>query len=638
LGLTLTPADFKEESLKKEDFKGLPKKGPVLNDRTASEQAATTVMLNGEEPSAYPNKVKTIASPETRAAAIQEHDQIRESLWQDAKGTIGNILADPSVDDETKINSLNVVTRSDTIDRGIKGTMELLADQALVSDAGPEETVEGAETRDYLVEGVREVVEHKRRMQKLVNGVRAKRDPSTVSTLFDVADLITPFAEWVHFTKLEKAIEETLGPDGLPQVDLKLLGERKEQVFSTLEGMSIEDRGKVVEALIEVIESNDGVLLPDGNDLVVLETLERMMVDNDYSDFERWFDNVTSVLDMVGIGGLVGALGKSTKVATKAAKTAKTGTAVSTDVHLTGEIVEPGTDIVVRGEQRAVEGPVIEGEFTDVTPEEADAITGSVRSDVDPASPSQVVKDVNPQRSREMHQTAREGQDDSAAKGLYGSSREEAMAKDILPEPGKDGTSPNKTEMNPPRNAETEDIRRQRRYEGNVLLSDAEWEAVRRKLVDRFQDVGGMWLHKASLTIRDKAEGGFKVMARYSPVDNGVTSAAKALENAQYHFRNYGLSKEDFKLLSRDPKTGDWVEESLKDAQAREELIKAGAGPELQREYSVGIDYDYQFRPEDMEVQELLTTGGGLLSRAVQFLDRMPTNFFAKAGQGSLIT
>lgn len=639
MGLSLTPADFKEQNLRKEDFKGLEKKGPMLNKKTSENQAAQTAILAGEGVEGYQQEKPIVTHPETRMQTIQKHMQIRDALWQDAQSTIGDILADPEVPDQTKLLIFEQ-TRDEKIAAGIKSTMDMLAEQASVQDTGPDATDLSEQSVDLAQRTIQRVNQHKREMQSLVNGVKSRLDPGTLATLGDVGELITPFAEWVHFSDLQRHVLNETGDEDRSI----LLGNQKRKVFEAIQGMTIEERAKVSEALADIIESNDQVIFSDGNDLLTIETLQQMMVDNDYSNFERWFDNATSILDVVGAGALLRSVskgGKGAKAATatdnlddlpifeaedvadadrfvseaeKARRARRQGaTATASD---STELIVPSRELTTK-------------EAVDV---EANVINEVVITDVAPASPARVTGDVNPNTARGMHETAMKS-DDEAAEALYGTNKAEAAADDLTGRPpAGDEAVGSRPEMNPPRAGEPEHVRRIRLANGNTLLSDEEWAKVAGKLMGRFQDVGGMWYHAGSMAMRYGEDGTIGLTARYSPVDSGVSTAEEAIQNALFAFRNYPIDERNLKLLTKDGR-GRWVEESAQDAASRKALVDGGA-EELRQEYAVGLNYDYKFRPEDMEMEELLTTGGGLISRAVQFTDRMPNGW---AGQGSLV-
>src|SRR5690606_24527401 len=79
-----------------------------------------------------------------------------------------------------------------------------------------------------------------------------------------------------------------------------------------------------------------------------------------------------------------------------------------------------------------------------------EALAYKARTEVAPASPSQVVKDVNPYTAREMHRAAMTDKSGETAEALYGTNKREAAAKDLLPEPEiKKGKMENKASMGP---------------------------------------------------------------------------------------------------------------------------------------------------------------------------------------------
>jgi len=110
-----------------------------------------------------------------------------------------------------------------------------------------------------------------------------------------------------------------------------------------------------------------------------------------------------------------------------------------------------------------------------------------------------------------------------------------------------------------------------------------------------------------------------------------------AIESAKVAFRHYGFTDENVTLLAR--RGEDWVETNVNDLEAENALRSAGANVPMVpvSEYAVGVKYDYRFRPEDLDEVELLTTAPGMIARAVQFADRMPTQALARLGQGSLV-
>lgn len=624
MGLTIEA--FKGEGgLSLSDFQSDAPEGVRVNEKTANQLAATDAILTDTNPDHYRGVRESLLSNTSREAFIQRHQAIRDALWVDAEEGIYDLLADNGVADETRLGVAQL--NSDTIRQSVTSLLDIMAEEAIAADSGGETSV-SEQSRSLLIDSVRAVNESKRRAQAAINAYNMAHNSSTASKVVDFAEIMTPFAEWININQLLQASK------GKDKDSAWLMGNQKAELYDQIKKMPIEDRAAFTSAVVEMVEENENVVLPDGNDLVALDVLHNMLVSNDYSDFERWFDNTTSVLEVVGLGSIVRAVGKAGKGIKGAAKGAsKAKPQGFPPGGLDGEIMEGG-EVVVRDNAPDLEGPVIDGTFTEVE----GINTEIVRTQVAPTSPSQVVKDYNPEQARRMHKQAAEDETGEMAEALYGTNRNEAMAKDLLPEPETpSGAIKNKVEMKQPSNEEPENIRKARLANGNTIVSDAEFGRIQSKLEDSFEDVEGMTLHKSSLVIRTNDDATIGIRARYSPNDSGIRTPTQALANARFAFRNYGLQDENFTILAR--QGDEWVPTTAKDAEAKATLKKAGADlPQLDDvDYAIELNYDYRFRPEDLEDIELLTTGGGIISRAVQFLDRTPTQLFASTGQGSIV-
>ncbi len=585
--MVLQVDDFKEAKLSTEDFEQQPSKRANLNRRTAAQLAAGQTVLAGGTPEEY-NAIKDeLLDPEQREKFLLRHEQVRQSIFDDAQEGLVSLLADPSVDDETKTRVIK--DREGGLNPEIKTpSLQVIAEESLVADSDAEETARSAEGRNLMLETHNKVIAHKRKMTELINGLNI--DQSTAGVIADVAETLVPFAEWVHYQEL---LREVKGED-----DPGLLGTSKDKLFTHFKGMSLDDRAAAAEAVIELVKNSDTVVLPDGNDLVTLESLENMLVENDYSNFEKWFDNVTSVLEAVGGLG----------TAIKGVKTSIAGARAADAVANSNKMRE--------------------------------ARTAVVRSDTVPTSPSQIVKDTNPKMSRDMHKMVEEDDTGEVAEALYGTTREEALGKDILHEPeALEGEVPNKVEMTQGRGLEPDAVKKIRSKDGNTIVSDREIGVIREKISEGLKEIEGMVMHPASMVVRANPDASTSFTARYSPLDSGFTTPQEALDSAEVAFRNYGLSPENFTILAR---RGDkWVEADIKDLNAEIALKEAGAEGLDAVDYAIGMKYDYKFKPDDLNLLEgefdNLTTAPGLISRTVQMADRLDTQILARTGQGSLV-
>lgn len=591
--MVLEVKDFSGETLTIEDYKDQPSKAIPINKRSASQLAAGQTVLSTGSREDYEESKAQLLDPEDKVQFIVKQDKIRQQLFDDAQVGLVDIVSNPNTSDQEKTQAFEGANKGFSGDF-LPSTLDALAEEAVVADSGPDEDARSAEGRNLFLESVQASNKHKREMTLLVNGMTP--DTNVLGTVKDSVELMAPFAEWIHFDRLLKNMKG--------ESDTNFLGQQKQQVFDYLQGRPLEERAEMAQALADMVQDSDTMVLPDGNDLATIETLQNMLIQNEYSDFERYFDNVTSVLDILGIGGLIRSTAKTAKVAN-----------------------------VVRR---------IDNDLMDIAAGkvERQAKTHAVRTDVTPTAPSQIVKDVNPELSRQMHKEVLADETDEAAQALYGTTKEEALAKDTLPEPQiEGGNMSNKVEMTPV--DEPDRIKRARRRSGNTILSDTEKSALRTKISNSLENVSGMVMHPSSMSIRRNPNDTVGFTARYSPMDSGFESPADAIEAAEVAFRNYGLTPEHFSILAR--RGDEWVEAPVADLHAEMALKAAGAtGEDLDAiDYAIGMKFDYSVRAEDFDLvaAELdnLTTAPGLIAGIVQRVDRIDKPFFAAAGQGSVV-
>ena len=617
---TLTMEDLESGTaqLSMDDLGQTTNSGVQLNSRTAAQLAAGEATITDPTPESFRVSRERIMDPELRHDFIRQQREGRAATHDDAKEVLLDTIADTSVTDEQKMQmSIGASFSGEEISSAVTSTLNTLAEEAVITDSGVNETEQAAESRNLMINSIDRVNRHKRDVMLAINSIAAGKDQGILGTLTDIGELMVPLAEWNHFDRLLK--------DVTGEREATMLGNQKQILFEEIMSFPIDERAKFTQDIIDLVQAHDTVVMPDGNDLITLETLERMLLDNDYSDGERWFDNITSVLDVIGVAQLFKGLTKAPKVA-KAAGGAD---------GLTGEILDPVTPTKPSGGPAAESGWVVDGEYTDVTDVASRARIEATRTEVAPTSPSQIVKDYNPEQARDMHAIAIGDESGEGAEALYGSSRTEAAAKDLLPEPAmKPDEVPNKVQMSRPIYEEPENIRRARLANGNTAVSEKEMGQVRQKVISGFEDIEGMRLHKESMVVRTNLDETLSITGRYSPRDSGFSSPSDALENAKFAFRNYGLQDEHFTIYARN---GDkWVKTTQQEVDAKAVLKGAGAeDPALDDvDYMVGMEYDYRFRPEDMDEADLLTTGNPVTKTIDAFTARMGP---ASLGQGSVV-
>lgn len=574
MGLSLTPAQYKTPELSIEDYHLDQLKTGVTIPITSASQLAAGEAIMREQPSVdeYRQIRDNLMSPEGREAFILRQEERRMSILSSYENDLGDILLDPEISDEDKKMYLEGVKNAK--ENYKPSSIDVMVEEAVVSQNKETETEAEFQNRLGFVDMIKEVNNQKREATARINALRAERDPSKIATAVDLAELLVPFAEWVDVNQM---YQQVVGGDKW------LMGSQRAELFDVMKKLPYDKRAEFSEKIIDFVENHDSVLLPDGNDLVALDTLQQMIVENEYSNTEKWVDNIFSVIEFTGVFGLLG----------KAAKTGKTAKTVKAAKEVT-------------------------------------------HSEVVPTSPSQLIKDANPESARGMHEAALQDESGEAAEALYGATREEAAAKDLLPEPEMEpGTIPNKVVFDEP-----QELRTLRRTDGQTYLSEGEVSRVSQKVIDDLSNVEGMVPHKESTVIRTNTDGSTGISMIFRPKDSGFRTADQALENAEFAFRNFGLTKDDFVLYRR---SGDkWIKTTPKLLKARKELRdeftrkKQKIPADLKEiDYAVGIDYTYDFNPQDLQGYDLLATNRIFGMMPANILDRAPSGM-SRVGQGSL--
>ena len=446
-------SNFNDFALTLQDFKSTA--APIslnLGNTTKSQLAAAEVLMSeGADEEKFRAQRESLSTKKGREAYIEAQRANTQKDIGEYNNTIGGMLVDGTLD-PTKAADIATELNQYLQENPVSTTLRI-AEESLAAPSG-NETDEEAGQRLSILDSLEEVNQQKRQMASLINGIRAERDPTFASTVGDFAEIIVPFAEWIY---IDKIYQEVTGDEGVIK-DENLLGNQKDALFDKIQGMPVEDRMAFAQKLVDYIDSNDQIILPDGNDLVLLDTLENALLSNDYGWFEKQFDNLTSILDVVGIG----ALARAPRAASRAAKGVDT-------IEGVDDAVDPVT-AAVRG---------------DDTPEVAQARKVDTQTTVNPAAPSQIVRDTNPEKARQMLEAADADTTGDVSTALYGTNRTDAMAKEILPEPEiVPGTITNKVRQKTPQFEEPEHIRRLASREGRSFLSELENSKLTKRIVE----------------------------------------------------------------------------------------------------------------------------------------------------------
>lgn len=475
---------------------------------------------------------------------------------------LANILASPDYTDEEKQQA--AITALD-ITNSQYDVRNLLSIEALSAPVQNEEP--RAESNRIDVGAIIDNVnEFKRQEQAILNSELNKEDPDTVKKVGDVLGYLLPYTESkVAGSVLSKMREGDASAYGEALV---LLGEAKMDIREMVQRTPIEDRLALTQAVVQIINDSSVIVMPDGNDFARKDYLQTVLDQGSYDNVDRWVDNIISVLDVSVIGGVIGRM--------------------------------------LRG---SVKGTALEAKAADLY---SNVQRRMVKSRVQPTTVSQNYKDTNPDKAKAAFETTVLDDTGEAAEALYGTTRTDAIANDLLPEIANTDASVAAKINAPEKNLELSEsvdlnILDFAQNDGAIYAFTSEKAQARARAVAKFENVIGMNARKEMFQVKEAGEG-VGIRAVYGPTDGGFASMEDAVRMAEWSLRESGVSKDQIKLLRRDG--GNYVEiprqeydKLLYETVAAEHISGAKMTVSVRRKPSdilIAVDHDYKFNPGDV--------------------------------------
>lgn len=505
------------------------------NKATTNQKAAYAAVLNEgtQSPTEVYNQVQSDMS-------IDGTSQLADTITQEEKDfalladqrALGELIADPEISLEQKR-----ITASEFIDAANSRYQprDLLSTKAVVEDSVGE-NAEQETVRVNTSAIIREVNQSKKQRQALLNSELAKESPDTMDTVVDFMELMVPFTESTILSNTlgDYKRDGTLSEKAATFGDIVFLtGSDKMVMVKALKAMPVDERMAATQLLVDAINSNSDLLLPDDNDLARMDMLNTFLEDGYYTTEDEWIDNAISILDLTMLGGVVRPF----------AQTARLGRT-------------------------------------------------AVRTKVSPTSVSQNLKDTNPSKARLLHNAVTEDVSDEVAEGAYGTNRTEAIAADLGPEVGAK-TVENKVgnigsdfdgQITP-----DADIMDLADTDGAIYFWEDEKRQARTVAYEDFRNPLGLTL-RSEMSQIGEIEDKVRLGGVYGPLDGGFASAEEAVAQTSMSLRKYGISDKHIKLMVQ---KGDVYEEVPDDIAAA--WISGGAKP--QGGFLTKVEYDYAVSP-----------------------------------------
>jgi len=472
-------------------------------------------------------------------------------------GTIMAILGDNSIPFEQKQKAI------ENINSGWqKDTSVILASRTL-AQASAGENIEQEDVRMSGADQFRPLFDYNQEKQSVMNKHMLTAESSTTSKVVDFLSFLQPFSANKYGVSTLKPILEELNQSISTGKAVLLPGEAMMDIKNTIANMPASEKEKVIYKLSDIIKSNSSLFLNSDNNFAELIQLQAVL-DGDYSQFDRVLDNVSGILDVVGLG-----LVRKSKTLTSIAK-----------------------------------------RIPDI--EESKILQTAITESTKPVAPINILKDTNPQKARDVYSLIIRSEGDEVAQALTGTNRESAIIDQKIPQGAKsDGTVGTKI-IDPDRNARVINpdpaVLAVYNDASNMIFSGTEIARAQANIVNDLRNINGIVLHDNLVSVASDGGNKLKIQAMLGTTEGGFKKANEAFNQALFAFKEYGVGVDNLQLMKK--VDGEYVPITLAETKG-----KFG-------NYMVKVDVNHQINPFDIGKMDELDVKRNWLDKIPSFISQ----------------
>lgn len=572
---------------------------PVASKTSTLNLAANVSMLKGEKNIA--STFEQIIANENDAVALNKETNIiiedaRSQLRRDTESFMSEFINDYNVSNEQKQEAINrYVDDNDPIFKVENMVSQRSAERYMPKNKNADEV------QFDVISRINEINDMKQYQQNMVASAKAAANIDGFSTAIGISESFIPFNEQIFTAQV---LSDLRGDDGLIDTALSygksflFLGSSKEEVSKHIANLPLDKKIEGAQKLIDAINNSDNLSL--SNEALLKATYMQDFTNGDYSNTEKYVDNAISLIEAIGLG-LTGVLTGTTK-ATKARKAASAINRIETGGYKTNEELASAT------------------------------IKGGVVSDTNPNSLSQNLKDVNPDEARALSASAQADNTEQVASAAYGSTKQDALLKDMAPEMKTgDAVTYKVNEMDMAEEiAELPDADIldyvKHTTNGKIHIFESEKKSAVANVFNNFKETVGVTGRREMTVSKANDDGTYAFEAVYAAnKDTGWSSIDDALDVAEFNFAKYGITRDDITVVRR---VGDKFVDTTPEEVANlkvisEQLNKAGERVGVSDDYMIKVNYNYEIDPmdvtkwEDTDVKRAFFSSSRALSEGI---------------------
>lgn len=555
---------------------------PVGNKNTNNNLAAYASVLGASDPNdvvanymKINNEQSLIGQSQTQTELLS---QVRSQTQAEYTPSLLATLANPGISDEDKQRAINNVYDQSSQLYTPANVLSARTLSAPTSNSNKEED----NVRINIGNFSQRMNAEKAQAQSVLNAALNRNEPGSKDKVMSFIESLIPLASSVSAAKVAAGLDPEHATTAAIKAFFGGVGSSKEKIRDLINNAPPEKRQMILENIADVISNHSGILSSTPNYEQNRQLLQEVLSDN-YTNFDATKDNVGGWLDIASIaaplakGAMAGIRGaKIAKLAGKeqsAYDTFKADFEANTKGFKPDSYTDPtnptgkgpdGSGGPSRGATFDLKGP-------ETVPGTAEAVQSSVSRDmvksrVQPASVAQNVKDTNPDLARAFYDAVdRDSTAGKVAEAVYGTSRTDALANDVLPEVGHaDGSVTAKvssidgaSQLKEIRDQVPDELLDFANHDGLTHYTQNEIAKTRAWKVSNFEDAIAMnprpemfQIQPGTKNLADTSTG-FTIRGVYGPAEHGYSNAQDAMELADYALRSTGIPTEDITLLKR---------------------------------------------------------------------------------------
>lgn len=550
---------------------------PIGNTGSNNSLAAYASVLGSNDPNdivsnymQVNNEQSLIGQSHTQTQLL---DRVKSTTQQEYIPNLMDTLANPALDDATKQKAVEAVTNPNS---SIYSPQNILTTKALstpTQNSNPEED----QTRINIGDVSQKINADKANQQNLLNQqMAAMGDPDTKDKFVALIRGLIPGTDRIVNASIAAGMDPEHAKTAAINAFFTLSGNYRESVRDKLARADSATKLLLTQRIIDVANSHRGDLSTAPGYFATRALLQDTLNTGGYTPLE---DNINSVMDAAAIAGGVGDVIKGASIVGRGAKVtrgfgdAEQAFADAYKAQTKGfkpdSYTAPGNP--TGGPGNGSGGATFKPDAPETKPGTAEAEVSNTRRDasrsqVQPASVSQNIKDANVDVYRQINNAVdKDATGGRVAEATYGTTRDDALASDSLPEVGHADGSVKAKVSNPDGIKQLSDIRDQvpdellhfRDHDGLTQYTDSEiaktsnWKVADVEAAIAMNPRPEMFqLQPGTKNLSDTSTG-FTIRGVYGPMDHGYSNPQDAIDLAKFALRNTGIPDADITLLKR---------------------------------------------------------------------------------------